>query len=163
MEFAAHDGRVLHGQGLSYAVANRGADHMHGGMLGLEYNGDIDPKGTLGKAETPVEEENYRGFRDTGIVCAFAGDYLTDERLAQLFDATYDELLAVGAKTVELERHFNNQRGIDVSDDRLPYEIPDVEEAVQEYYAVRGWNEDGTVPSNRFEDAGVGTANLADD
>ena len=161
MEFAAHDGRVLHGQGLSYAVANRGADHMYGGMLSLEYNGDIDPEGTLGKAETLVEEENYRGFRDTGIVCAFGGDYLTEERLEQLFDATYDDLLAVGARTVELERHFNNQRGMDVADDRLPYEIPDVEEAIQEYYEVRGWNEDGTVPSDRFD--GSGTPTPADD
>src|SRR6056297_3458396 len=37
IEFAAHDGRVLHGQALSYAVSNRGADHMYASMLGLEY------------------------------------------------------------------------------------------------------------------------------
>jgi hypothetical protein len=29
IEFTAHEGRVLHGQGPSYAVANRGADHMY--------------------------------------------------------------------------------------------------------------------------------------
>lgn len=29
MEFTAHEGRVLHGQGSSSAVANRGADHMY--------------------------------------------------------------------------------------------------------------------------------------
>ncbi|APW98707.1 aldehyde ferredoxin oxidoreductase [Halobiforma lacisalsi AJ5] len=149
MEFAAHDGRVLHGQGLSYAVANRGADHMYASMLSLEYSGELDPEGTLGKAERLVEQENYAAFRDSGVVCAFGSDYVTDERLETLFDADYDELLAVGAKTVTLERHFNNQRGFDRADDDLPYEIPDLEEAVAEYYDARGWMADGTVPDSR--------------
>ncbi|WP_254768659.1 aldehyde ferredoxin oxidoreductase C-terminal domain-containing protein [Salinilacihabitans rarus] len=151
MEFAAHDGRVLHGQGLSYAVANRGADHMYAGMLSLEYAGELNPEGTLGKAETLVERENYAAFRDSGIVCAFGGDYVTDERLARLFDADYEDLLAVGARTVELERHFNNRRGFDRTDDGTPYELPDLEDAIQEYYDARGWNEDGTVPDAAVE------------
>ena len=151
MEFAAHDGRVLHGQGLSYAVANRGADHMYGGMLSLEYSGELDPEGTLGKAERLVEEEDHNAFRDTGIVCAFGGDYVTEERLEQLFDADYERLLAVGASTVERERHFNNERGMAAAADELPYEIPDLEAAIQEYYDARGWNADGTVPGDRFD------------
>jgi aldehyde:ferredoxin oxidoreductase len=145
MEFAAHDGRVLHGQGLSYAVANRGADHMYGGMLGLEYSGELDPEGTLGKAERLVTEENRNVVRDSGVVCAFAGDYITDDRLATLLDTEYERLQEVGAEAVVRERHFNNQRGKNVDDDRLPYEIPDLQEAIQEYYDARGWNDDGTV------------------
>ena len=151
MEFAAHDGRVLHGQGLSYAVANRGGDHMYAGMLSLEYSGELDPEGTLGKAERLVEEENSSAFRDTGIVCAFGSSYVTDERLETLFDADYDDLMAVGARTVERERHFNNQRGIDAGDDGLPYELPDLEAAIAEYYAARGWNGDGTIPADTVE------------
>jgi aldehyde:ferredoxin oxidoreductase len=150
MEFAAHDGRVLHGQGLSYAVANRGGDHMYAGMLSLEYSGELDPEGTLGKADTLVEQENYNAFRDTGIVCAFGGDYVTDERLEALFDADYADLMAVGERTVRLERHFNNQRGFDCDADDLPYEIPDLDEALEEYYAARGWS-DGVVPADRIE------------
>ncbi|MEF8801369.1 MAG: aldehyde ferredoxin oxidoreductase C-terminal domain-containing protein [Halolamina sp.] len=151
MEFAAHDGRVLHGQGLSYAVANRGADHMYGGMLGLEYSGELDPEGTLGKADTLVEKENRNVIRDSGVVCAFAGDYITDERLATLLETDYDRLQEIGAKGIERERHFNNQRGKTVEDDRLPYEIPDLEEAVQEYYGERGWNDDGTISQASFD------------
>ncbi|GAB7011041.1 aldehyde ferredoxin oxidoreductase C-terminal domain-containing protein [Halorubrum trueperi] len=148
MEFAGHDGRTLHGQGLSYAVANRGADHMYGGMFGLVYAGEVDPEGTLGKAETLAGLENHNVIRDSGIVCAFGGEqgYLTEERVAQLLDADYERLQEIGARTVARERHFNNKRGKDVDDDRLPYEIPDLAEAVQKYYEVRGWNEDGTVP-----------------
>ncbi|MFP8888790.1 aldehyde ferredoxin oxidoreductase C-terminal domain-containing protein [Natrialbaceae archaeon A-CW2] len=155
MEFAAHDGRVLHGQGLSYAVANRGADHMYAGMLSLEYSGELDPEGTLGKAETLVHEENASAFRDTGIVCAFGGEYVTDERLETLFDAPIDQLLAVGAKTVTRERHFNNQRGFDVSDDGTPYELPDLEAAIGEYYEARGWSENGVVPEGTLEPVSI--------
>ncbi|GAB7012366.1 aldehyde ferredoxin oxidoreductase C-terminal domain-containing protein [Halolamina salina] len=146
MEFAAHDGRTLHGQGLSYAVANRGADHMYGGMLGLEYSGEVDPEGTLGKAETLVGLENHNVVRDSAVICAFGGDYMTDERLEQLLGVDYERLQSLGAETIERERHFNNKRGKGVDDDDLPYEIPDLAEAVQEYYEARGWNEDGTVP-----------------
>lgn len=151
MEFAAHDGRVLHGQGLSYAVANRGADHMYAGMLSLEYSGQLDPEGTLGKAETLVREENASAFRDTGIVCAFGSDYVTDDRLETLFDADHEDLLEIGARTVRFERHFNNRRGFDRDDDGLPYEIPDLEDAIAEYYATRGWTDDGTVPETAIE------------
>ncbi|ELY94633.1 aldehyde ferredoxin oxidoreductase [Natrialba hulunbeirensis JCM 10989] len=163
MEFAAHDGRVLHGQGLSYAVANRGADHMYAGMLSLEYAGELDPEGTLGKADVLVDQENHNAFRDTGIVCAFGGDYVTEERLETLFDADYEDLLAVGKRTIERERHFNNQRGLDSADDVLPYEIPDLEEAVAEYYEARGWNDDGTVPETTDAVASSGTAVPSDD
>jgi aldehyde:ferredoxin oxidoreductase len=151
LEFAAHDGRTLHGQGLSYAVANRGADHMYGGMLGLEYSGELDPEGTLGKAGTLVEKENRNVIRDSGVVCAFAGDYITDERLATLLETDYERLQKIGAEGIERERHFNNQRGKTVEDDRLPYEIPDLEEAVQEYYDERGWNDDGTITQASFD------------
>ncbi len=152
MEFAAHDGRVLHGQGLSYAVANRGADHMYASMLSLEYAGQLDPEGTLGKAETLVDRENRNAFRDTGIVCAFGSDYVTDDRLEQLFDASLEELLGVGERTILLERHFNNQRGFDHEVDELPYEIPDLETAIGEYYEARGLTDDGVVPDAAVEE-----------
>jgi aldehyde:ferredoxin oxidoreductase len=156
LEFAAHDGRVLHGQGLSYAVANRGADHMYAGVLSLEYRGQIDPQGLDGKAEVVVEEENFCAFRDTGIVCAFSSSYIDEDAYEALFDADYEELMAVGARSVELERHFNNKRGMDRADDRLPYDLPDFETALDEYYAARGWNADGTVPDDQVGSGPIG-------
>ncbi len=163
LEFAAHDGRVLHGQGLSYAVANRGADHMYAGMLSPEYSGEIDPEGTLGKAEKLVELENHNVIRDSAIVCAFASDYVTDERLARMLGTTYDELLSIGAETVDRERHFNNRRGIDAADDTLPYEIPDLDAAVREYYAARGLTEEGRVPDGRIDPIAIGDSPAATD
>jgi aldehyde:ferredoxin oxidoreductase len=160
VEFAAHDGRVLHGQGLSYAVSNRGADHMYASMLSLEYSGELDPEGLDGKAERLVEQENFGALRDSGVVCAFASDYIEEDELEALLDAPYEELLEVGARTVELERHFNNRRGMDRDDDTVPYadQLPDFEQALDEYYEARGWNPDGTVP-----DDAVGGHAAADD
>ncbi|WP_459810010.1 aldehyde ferredoxin oxidoreductase family protein [Halopiger thermotolerans] len=152
MELPAHDGRVLHGQGLSYAVSNRGADHLYASMLRLEYGGELDPRGTLGKAERLVREENAAALFDTGIVCVFGRDYVTAEYLEALFDADYEALLEVGARTVLLERHFNNRRGFDREDDTLPYEIPDLEDAIAEYYEARGLTKDGIVPESALEE-----------
>ncbi|OVE85841.1 aldehyde ferredoxin oxidoreductase C-terminal domain-containing protein [Natronolimnobius baerhuensis] len=152
MEFAAHDGRALHGQGLSYAVANRGGDHMYSTTLGDEYGGEIDPQGTAGKAGLVIENENRNAFRDCGIICQFGvGRAVEGERFELLFDADYDDLLEVGSRVVELERHFRNQRGYDAAEDRLPYDLPDLESSIEEYYELRGWNDDGTVPTDALE------------
>jgi aldehyde:ferredoxin oxidoreductase len=156
LDFAAHDGRTLNGQGLSYAVANRGADHMFTTMYAWEYplvdaDEALEPTGLDGKAPHVVKQENARALEDCGVVCRFSRSFMTPERFEGLFDADYEDLLAVGSRVVELERHFNNERGFDRDDDRLPYDLPDFEAALDEYYAQRDWNADGTVP-----DAAVG-------
>ncbi len=153
MDFAAHEGRVLNGQGLSYAVSNRGADHMYATFYSVEYplvpkEDALDPKGTLGKADELVHRENLMALNDSGIICKFSRDYMTSERYEALFDADFEDLLEVGARIVTLERHFNNQRGFDRSDDEtLPYDLPDFQQALDEYYDARGWD-DGVVPDD---------------
>ncbi len=159
MDFAAHEGRVLHGQALSYAVANRGADHMYATFYSVEYplvpeEDALDPQGATGKADTLVERENLMALNDSGIVCKFSRDYMSPERYELLFDATFEELLDVGARTVTLERHFNNQRGFDITDDSLPYDVPGLEDGIQEYYDARGW-ENGVVPETALPDDAV--------
>jgi aldehyde:ferredoxin oxidoreductase len=156
MDFAAHEGRVLHGQALSYAVANRGADHMYATFYSVEYplveaSEAMEPIGMDGKAERLIERENLMALNDSGIVCKFSRDYMNEERYEALFGADFEELLEVGARTVTLERHFNNQRGFDDSDDVLPYEIPELDRGIEEYYELRGWN-DGVVPDEALPD-----------
>jgi aldehyde:ferredoxin oxidoreductase len=72
---------------------------------------------------------------------------MTDERYEKLFSCSYEEIQEAGARIVELERHFNNQRGFDRSDDTLPFELEGLEAALDEYYELRGWHNDGTVPT----------------
>jgi aldehyde:ferredoxin oxidoreductase len=151
LSFSAHDGRTLNGQGLGFAVANRGADHMYSTFYAWEYplvgrDEAFDPEGLDGKPPALVEQENRRALEDAGVVCRFSRGMQSVDRLETLFGADYEDLLDVGHRIVTLERHFNNQRGFDRGDDDLPYELPGFEAALDEYYAARGWNEDGTVP-----------------
>ncbi|WP_299237455.1 aldehyde ferredoxin oxidoreductase family protein [Natronomonas sp.] len=167
MDFAAHEGRVLNGQGLSYAVSNRGADHMYATFYSVEYplvdaEEAVDPEGTLGKADVLIERENLMALNDSGVVCKFSRDYMTPERYEALFGADFEELLEVGARTVTLERHFNNRRGFDAADDTLPYDLPDLEAGIEEYYDARGWD-DGVVPDAALPDDGTAGARAGSD
>jgi aldehyde:ferredoxin oxidoreductase len=155
LDFAAHDGRVLSGQALSYAVASRGGDHMYSSFLVLEYDGAADPSTLEGKPERLIERENWAALRDSGIVCAFSGDYLDRDDYEALFETDYEALLDVGARVVELERHFLNRRGVTRADDTLPYEseLDGFERALDEYYERRGWTPDGVVPDERITES----------
>ncbi len=70
-----------------------------------------------GKPPKIVELENVNAIKDSAVLCKFSRSFVDEERLATLLDADYDELLEIGAEIVALERHFNNQRGFDRSDD----------------------------------------------
>ena len=153
MAFSGHDGRTLNGQGLAFATANRGADHMYGEFYPYEYplvgkEDALDPTGLEGKPPTLVAKENRNAVLDSAVICKFSRGTVTDDRLAALLDADYDALLEMGARVVELERAFNNARGFDRGDDTLPYAdaIEGFEAGLSEYYALRGWGDDGTVP-----------------
>ncbi|MYL67296.1 aldehyde ferredoxin oxidoreductase family protein [Halorubrum distributum] len=155
MEFSGHDGRALNGQGLAFATANRGADHMYGEFYPYEYplvdpDDALDPEGLEGKPPKLVAKENRNAVLDSAVICKFSRGTVTDDRLAALLDADYDGLQTLGARIVELERAFNNARGFDRSDDTLPYAdaIEGFDAALSEYYALRGWNDDGTVPDH---------------
>ncbi len=152
MEFPAHDGRTLNGQGLAYATSNRGADHMYATFYAYEYplvdpDSAFEPTGLDDKPPELVRQENKRALEDCGVVCRFSRDMLNAERFEALFDADFDDLLDIGARVIDLERAFNNERGFDRADDRLPYDVDGFDAALDEYYGIRGWTEDGTVPT----------------
>jgi aldehyde:ferredoxin oxidoreductase len=152
MEFAAHDGRTLNGQGLSFATSNRGADHMYAEMYQLEYplvapDQALDSHGVEGKSARLVEQENKNAVHDSGVLCKFSYSNMTHDRYARLFDTDWETLMDVGGRIVDLERHFNNQRGMDRSDDdALPYELEGLSEELSNYYELRGWSDDGVAP-----------------
>lgn len=152
MEFAAHDGRALNGQALAFATANRGADHLYGSMYVLEYplvdnEAALDPGTVEDKASILIERENEKAVLDSVIACKFSRGILTERRLASLLETTPDRLQTVGARIVDLERRFNNDRGFDRTDDlALPYDVPGIEAALDEYYELRGWTRQGVAP-----------------
>ena len=112
-----------------------------------------------GKPPKLVAKENRNAVLDSAVVCKFSRGTVTDDRLAALLDADYEDLLALGGRIVELERAFNNARGFDRDDDTLPYDIEGFEDALSTYYEIRGWNDDGTVPG--YDEGGA--PGVADD
>jgi len=158
MEFPAHDGRTLNGQGLSFATSNRGADHMFAEMYHYEYplvspTEAFDPTGTEGKVDRLVEQENKNAVKDSGVLCKFSNSFMTRDRWEAIFQADHEAIMATGHRVVQLERHFNNRRGFDREDDAVPYELPEFEASLSTYYERRGWNEDGTVPDTALGSA----------
>jgi aldehyde:ferredoxin oxidoreductase len=157
MEFAAHDGRALAGQGLAFATSNRGADHLYGSMYVYEYplvdtEAALPADGLDGKAERLVASENRNAVLDSAIACRFSRGTLTDDRLATLLDGSAGELDALGSRVVDLERGFNNRRGRDRNDDNdLPFALDGLSTALDSYYDRRGWTSDGTVPQARCD------------
>ncbi|WP_394740598.1 aldehyde ferredoxin oxidoreductase family protein [Natronococcus roseus] len=155
LEFPAHDGRTLNGQGLAFATSNRGADHMYAEFYPYEYplvdsEKAFEKEGLDDKPPKVIELENVNAIKDSAVLCKFSRDFVDEDRLSTLLDADYEDLLEVGGRVVALERHFNNQRGFDRDDDSLPYELPDFDAALDEYYAERGWNDDGTVADDQL-------------
>jgi aldehyde:ferredoxin oxidoreductase len=158
LEFPAHDGRTLNGQGLAFATSNRGADHMYAEFYPYEYplvdsEKAFEKEGLDDKPPKVIELENVNAIKDSAVLCKFSRDFVDEDRLSTLLDADYEDLLEVGGQVVALERHFNNQRGFDREDDSLPYELPDFDAALDEYYAERGWNDDGTVADDQLNAA----------
>ncbi|MDG5821158.1 aldehyde ferredoxin oxidoreductase C-terminal domain-containing protein [Natronococcus sp. A-GB7] len=158
LEFPAHDGRTLNGQGLAFATSNRGADHMYAEFYPYEYplvdsEKAFEKEGLDDKPPKVIELENVNAIKDSAVLCKFSRDFVDEDRLSTLLDADYEDLLEVGGQVVALERHFNNQRGFDRDDDSLPYELPGFDAALDEYYAERGWNDDGTVADDQLNAA----------
>ncbi|MFB6196214.1 MAG: aldehyde ferredoxin oxidoreductase C-terminal domain-containing protein, partial [Haloplanus sp.] len=146
------------------ATANRGADHMYATFYAYEYplvdgSEAFEPAGlSAAKARRLVELENKRALEDCGVVCRFSRGMMTRERFEALFDADFETLLDVGSRVVELERHFNNQRGFDRGDDDVPYDLPDFETALDAYYEARGWTDEGVVPDDAVPGANAGAS-----
>lgn len=70
---------------------------------------------------------------------------------------TFDEFMTTGTRINTLKRVYNNSLGLDRKDDNLPerilkqergtggsaHSIPNLQLQLDEYYAYRGWNENG--------------------
>ncbi|MFB0560235.1 MAG: aldehyde ferredoxin oxidoreductase family protein [Candidatus Lokiarchaeia archaeon] len=109
--------------------------------------------------------QDFKTTVDSLVLCMFVYDmyaYLPDE-LAKMFTAVtgYDfgilELVKIGERNFNLKRLFNVREGVSRKDDILPKryvedkhtkgpcagQVVELEPMLNEYYAARGWNEEG--------------------
>jgi aldehyde:ferredoxin oxidoreductase len=186
LEMPAYDPRGMQGQGLVFATGNRGACHEEGNMLGPEVLALprlIDRFATQGKAGIVSVHQDSAAVIDSLIYCKFANLAVAEEFFARALSAvtgehfTADDLMMVGERVWTLERLFNIREGFTKADDTLPDRmlnepVPDgpseghtvkLTPMLEEYYAFRGWDENGVPRPAKLKELSLEFAIEAED
>jgi len=166
-ECAAYDPRGAKGMGLGYATSNRGACHLRGFSLDVEWlaprEARLDPFVAEGKAQALKHLQDRTACTDSSGICSFIRLMIAPEQLVPLYNAatganlSLEEWLMAGERIWNLERLFNNRAGLSRKDDTLPPrmtseplsggavhgQVVELEPMLEEYYRIRGWDEDG--------------------
>ncbi len=179
LELAAYDPRGAQGQGLAYAISNRGGCHLRGGfVIGPEILGAprmIDRFASVGKAGQAVRHMDLGAAIDSMVVCRFSTYAANEFVWARLLEAVTglpfrsDEVMLIGERIVNLERLYNLREGFSRKDDTLPKRL--LEEPVKsgpamgrtvnldpmldEYYQFRGWNQNGVPQAKKLTQLGL--------
>jgi aldehyde:ferredoxin oxidoreductase len=167
-EIAAYDPRGVQGQGLTYAVSNRGGCHIKGYMISPEilgYPEKLDRFADQGKAAYAKVFHDLTAVIDALGLCVFTTFGLGLADYVDMYNAVVGEehdnesLLRAGDRIWTLEKMFNLKAGLTKADDTLPKRL--LEDPIQEgpsageksvhhldvllpeYYSVRGWDENG--------------------
>ena len=170
---AAYDPRGLKGEALGYATSNRGACHLRAYTPASELLGipvKTDPLAWEGKGELVKIFQDLHAFSDSLDLCKFSAFSEGAEEYAMQYEAivgvpmTADEVMLIGERIYNLERHFNNLLGFAGDADSLPQRyldepgtggaagsVVELDEMKADYYAGRGW-EDGVVPEAKLRE-----------
>ncbi len=172
MDFPAHDPRCYKSLAAGYATSNRGACHLSGFSYSFErsmtypelgVDAVLDRTVDEGKGKVNVGFQNLMGVLDSLKMCKFP---FAATRLEDLlvwingvtgWDMAFGELMEAGERIFNLKKLFNLACGLTGRDDALPERIlreprgsggsadtlPDLESQLREYYAERGWTEEG--------------------
>ncbi|MEM2872755.1 MAG: aldehyde ferredoxin oxidoreductase family protein [Nitrososphaerales archaeon] len=171
LEMPMHDPRAYKSLALGYATSNRGACHLQAASHWVE-RGTMFPELGLkekqdrftseGKAKMVIDMQDFMAVIDSLIICKFTLTCgYTLSHLLRLVEATIgykmtvDEFMRTGERIFNIKRLFNNRLGISRKDDTLPERIdkplsvgtkhrrPDLGLMLDEYYQLRGWDEEG--------------------
>jgi len=166
-DFAAYDPRGAKGMGLGYATSNRGACHLRGYSMSQEWfappDKRSDPFSIEGKAALQKYVQDKAACEDSAGICTFSMFAVSHEQLCAMYNAATGERLSMddwwlaGERIWNLERLFNLRAGLGRQDDTLPPrmlrepltggsvqgQVVELEPMLEEYYQVRGWDEEG--------------------
>jgi aldehyde:ferredoxin oxidoreductase len=182
LEFPAYDPRAGWGSTITYAVTPRGGCHRRAWPPMKEVLGGVYPFSTEGKARLVKGLMDDNCVMHSLLVCDFQGKFipLSTADFADYYRVVagvrYSEGdLSERADLIEtLIRRINNREGFSAADDRLPKRVleeslpegppqdkvigrENFEKMKREYYALRGWDENGvptpeTMEKYRFDE-----------
>lgn len=130
----AYDPRAIQGIGVTYATSTMGADHTAGYAITanvLSVGGKVDPLRAEGQVELSRNLQIATTAIDTTGLCLFVAFAVLDnpaalEGICEMLGGYYgrpvtaDDFLALGTRTLALERGFNKAVGYTAAHDRLP-------------------------------------------
>lgn len=175
MELPGYDPRGMKGQGLTYAVSDRGGCHMRSNTLRTELLGLPEPVDRFGYEDKAEMVRNlqlgYATFDCLGA-CAFGAFAMTPQDYADAVSAlsgwsfSKEELNQAAERSWNLTRLFNVREGFSKKDDRLPRRLfleasqtgPSKGQTVDEqafqrmldeYYEIVGWDKETGVPTEK--------------
>lgn len=181
LELPAHSARALKGMSIGYATATRGGSH-HDTRPTPQYAPGFDRRSTKDKPAFAVRSQHFTAVGDSLVLCRFTSErgfglFLGDpyaEMVAAVtgWDVTADELERIGERVINLERLFNVREGVRRSADVLPWRVmhepipagpsagmacppAELAEMLDEYYRLRGWDDDGVPTPARLAALGV--------
>jgi aldehyde:ferredoxin oxidoreductase len=177
LEFAAHSPRGLKGMSIGYATSTRGGSH-HDTRPTPQY-GSEEPYTPENSPAFAARSQHFTALGDSLTQCRFVSEggwgtrvnhrYRDAINHATGWSLSTDEVEAIGERVYTLERLVNVQRGVASREtDTLPYRvthepIPDgpaagmycppaeLERMLDDYYAVRGWDDDGVPTPETLE------------
>ncbi|HHY93168.1 MAG TPA: aldehyde ferredoxin oxidoreductase, partial [Firmicutes bacterium] len=172
LEFPAHDPRTYNSLAVGYATSNRGACHLQGFTHGLElsltmpdlgFPEIVDRFAADGKGTMTAAMQNLMSLFDSLKVCKFLlwggtkpHHVLEWLNLVTGWEWDLPTFLRTGERLFNLKRLYNVRLGVSRKDDTLSPRIltqkkgggagdnlPPLGRMLSEYYAVRGWSEEG--------------------
>jgi len=177
LEMPGYDPRAFYGMALNLATTSRGADHNKAFTIAAEFLGvlgDFDRFAYEGKPKLVKEMQDSTVIIDSIIMCMFTVDlgisvdlYAKAVNLATGMDINAADVYTIGERVNNVERMFNVREGIDGREDRLPERFAtepgsdeekhtvDVSKMLPEYYAIRGWDEDGVPKPEHLKKLGI--------
>lgn len=173
LEIPGYEPRALQTMALGFAVGSRGADHNRSGAYEIDFSERADRlHGSPEAARLAVETEDRAALMDSLILCKFLRGVFTDlfaesaELLARVtgWNISAEELRTVAQRIVTAKKLFNIREGWTPAEDTLPSRFfsenlpangaagaslprERLQEMIQAYYAARGWDRGGQVPS----------------
>ncbi len=185
LELPGYDPRGAFGMSIAYATSDRGGCHMRAYPIADEVLEGTRPADSMeGKAAQVIGGnidngfigQNFSSIKFSGIYCDFWA--VNPDQLCQMFkhvwkrEFTDDEIMLIGERIWNLGRLFNLREGVEP--DNLPRRLYVPEEAfkdgpaagksigeqglkdgIQEYYGLRGWDENGVPTEAKLAEVGV--------
>ncbi len=173
LEFPGYEPRGSWGMSLAYATSDRGACHMRAWPAADEAYGDVDAFTIQGKAQMVADLQHYNSVKFSTILCDFwaLGLDTLAELLSRVTGESFSEsdMEKIGERVANIARLFNVREGFDRRHDSLPNRIfkdalksgategkyipkEDFEKMLCEYYNIRGWEEDGSIPQSKIKE-----------